>query len=547
MLAKLASVVMKQKTEKHLPGSGIEVRFNEGWFETSPHCPHGPMLLFEKYMKFELTSRYFACSANRDRKSCNYYITEQEFKKKGFNKSSYTPVESYEDSHPVFKSKTFCFTCQCFIPDGKSPKHKQHKVVRNISEDDLKKPSTLFLSALENNKTCAQYFLSEKSTRFLYNVVIDHSITHVICIGMPRLHEYIQSTSNISSILLDIDNRYKMFWSNEQFCRFNMFNRHFFNPTSKLSFKKFLKSAEHPRNIVVVVDPPFGGLVDCVCESLKWISRFAFSLFGQNSTQLLTTLWLFPYFMEKRIKNQLQLTMLDYRVDYENHRKFKEAKHGRYMSPVRIFTNIKNKTVRLPSPDYRFCELCQRFVAKDNLHCKLCNDCPSKDGRTYRHCNICQICVKPGRKHCKTCDRCQPPLHSCNPHTSDGCHSCGEATHKRKDCPLLLNHQKTEVSLTKSPNLTTVKSCEEKLTIRNSRTGKICGENLPTNTNQQIIFKQYSTDRKNSSTEKNKLLKFKSRKRKSFFSNPSHHKRKVILLVQKTSILSSANPPTTNS
>uniref|UniRef100_F6QPL4 Zinc finger protein n=1 Tax=Ciona intestinalis TaxID=7719 RepID=F6QPL4_CIOIN len=286
---------------------------------------------------------------------------------------------------------------------------------------------------------------------------------------MPRLHEYIQSTSNISSILLDIDNRYKMFWSNEQFCRFNMFNRHFFNPTSKLSFKKFLKSAEHPRNIVVVVDPPFGGLVDCVCESLKWISRFAFSLFGQNSTQLLTTLWLFPYFMEKRIKNQLQLTMLDYRVDYENHRKFKEAKHGRYMSPVRIFTNIKNKTVRLPSPDYsyRFCELCQRFVAKDNLHCKLCNDCPSKDGRTYRHCNICQICVKPGRKHCKTCDRCQPPLHSCNPHTSDGCHSCGEATHKRKDCPLLLNHQKTEVSL-----------------------------------------------------KKNKLLKFKSRKRKSFFSNP---------------------------
>uniref|UniRef100_H2Z4X4 CCHC-type domain-containing protein n=1 Tax=Ciona savignyi TaxID=51511 RepID=H2Z4X4_CIOSA len=256
---------------------------------------------------------------------------------------------------------------------------------------------------------------------------------------MPRLHEHTQSmhTGRIMSVLLDIDQRYEMFWTNKEFCRFNMFNRFFFNNESKSSFELFLKLSKKFENIAIVVDPPFGGLVDCVCETLKWISNEASRLFNitPHEHQLLTTIWLFPYFMENRITNQLPLSMLDYQVAYDNHKRYKDSHQARYQSPVRLFTNIPNPCVELPAPNYRCCAVCERYVMKANKHCKICKTCPSKDGRTYKHCSICQVCVKPGRKHCVACSSCQPPGHTCRTKWCDGCHICGKTTHRRKDCP----------------------------------------------------------------------------------------------------------------
>ena len=69
----------------------------------------------------------------------------------------------------------------------------------------------------------------------------------------------------------------------------------------------------------------------------------------------------------------------------------------------------------LPAEEgYRYCPKCERWVAANNLHCDLCQACPSKDGRTYRHCAQCQRCVKPTYAHCDSCNRCfHADGHSC--------------------------------------------------------------------------------------------------------------------------------------
>uniref|UniRef100_A0A2K6L9R5 Zinc finger CCHC-type containing 4 n=1 Tax=Rhinopithecus bieti TaxID=61621 RepID=A0A2K6L9R5_RHIBE len=45
----------------------------------SPLCPHGPTLLFVKVIQGkEETRRFYACSACRDRKDCNFFQWEDE-------------------------------------------------------------------------------------------------------------------------------------------------------------------------------------------------------------------------------------------------------------------------------------------------------------------------------------------------------------------------------------------------------------------------------------------------------------------------------------
>ena len=125
-----------------------------------------------------------------------------------------------------------------------------------------------------------------------------------------------------------------------------------------------------------------------------------------NESKKFSIFWIFPYFMEKRITDNFPfMSMLDFQVDYDNHKKFKNALTGRKASPVRIFTNVENERIVLPGERYRFvihfgwmvtfcfgidiiqliihvllrfCVPCRRYVSVDNDHCKLCNSCPSK-------------------------------------------------------------------------------------------------------------------------------------------------------------------------
>ncbi|RWS29806.1 zinc finger CCHC domain containing 4-like isoform CRA_b [Leptotrombidium deliense] len=103
---------------------------------------------------------------------------------------------------------------------------------------------------------------------------------------------------------------------------------------------------------------------------------------------------------------------MDYKVNYENHCKF-SANHSRKRkegSPVRIFTNIPpNLFVLEESEGYKYCSICERYVASENKHCIHCNRCTSKDGRESIHCFECNRCVKNTWKHCNRCKKCSLP------------------------------------------------------------------------------------------------------------------------------------------
>lgn len=224
-----------------------------------------------------------------------------------------------------------------------------------------------------------------------------------------------------------------------------MFNHHFFDgEASSASVQAFLRECDGEK-VVMVADPPFGGLVKPLANSFSLISQTWRKLQSADSSNAdMPMMWIFPYFFEPRILECFpSFTMLDYQVDYDNHPLYKHGKTGRKQSPVRLFTNIPPREVVLPKEEgYRFCSICQRFVWSLNRHCAKCNVCPSKDGREWKHCSTCEKCVKPSWRHCQSCGRCALPDHPCgHGQGKEGCFNCGSLEHKRKACPLKDTHR----------------------------------------------------------------------------------------------------------
>ncbi|XP_060221298.1 rRNA N6-adenosine-methyltransferase ZCCHC4 isoform X3 [Meriones unguiculatus] len=241
----------------------------------------------------------------------------------------------------------------------------------------------------------------------------------------------------MKSLLLDIDFRYSQFYLEESFCRYNMFNHHFFDGKAALEVCKAFLQEEEGEGVIMVTDPPFGGLVEPLAITFKkLIAMWKEGQSKDDSHKELPIFWIFPYFFEQRICQFFpSFRMLDYQVDYDNHALYKHGKTGRKQSPVRIFTNVPaNKIVLPPEEGYRFCSLCQRYVSLENQHCVHCNSCTSKDGRKWSHCFLCNKCVKPSWIHCSTCNRCALSDHSCSG-PKDGCFICGALDHKRSNCP----------------------------------------------------------------------------------------------------------------
>lgn len=94
------------------------------------------------------------------------------------------------------------------------------------------------------------------------------------------------------------------------------------------------------KDLAVIMDPPFGGRIEPLAQTVKTLNTLFRKI--NNAKTDLPVFWIFPYFMEPQIKNSLpEFTMMDYKVDYDNHPLFKNAPKGRnFGSPVRIFTNI---------------------------------------------------------------------------------------------------------------------------------------------------------------------------------------------------------------
>ncbi|XP_055444153.1 rRNA N6-adenosine-methyltransferase ZCCHC4 isoform X5 [Bubalus kerabau] len=364
--------------------SGVEVVLSSDPATPAPLCPHGPTLLFVKVNQGkEETRRFYACSACRDRKDCNFFQWEDEklsgarlAAREAHNRSCQPPLSRSQCVERYLKlielplsQRKFCQSCQQLLLPDDAEKHHEHQVVGDVSITQLKRPSKL-LYPLENKKTNAQYLFADRSCLFLVDLLSNLGFRRVLCVGTPRLHELIRlkesggTKSNIRSLLLDIDFRYSQFYMEDSFCHYNMFNHHFF----------------------------------------------------------------------------------DGKVDYDNHALYKHGKTGRKQSPVRIFTNIPPNKVILPIEEgYRFCPLCQRYVSLENQHCEHCNSCTSKDGRKWNHCFLCKKCVKPSWIHCSICNHCALPDHSCKG-PKDGCFICGELDHKRSACPNISTSKKVNKS-----------------------------------------------------------------------------------------------------
>ncbi|XP_047574995.1 rRNA N6-adenosine-methyltransferase ZCCHC4 isoform X3 [Lutra lutra] len=498
--------------------SGVEVVFPSDPATPAPLCPHGPTLLFVKVNQGkEETRRFYACSACRDRKDCNFFQWEDEklsgarlAAREAHNQKCQPPlsrtqcVERYAARHqfqPTFhrfflplllytvlfrryvkfielslSQRKFCQGCQQLLLPDDWEKHQEHRVVGDISITQLKRPSQL-LYPLENKKTNAQYLFTDRSCQFLVDLLSTLGFTRVLCVGTPRLHELIrlkasgEKKSNIKSLLLDIDFRYSQFYMEDSFCHYNMFNHHFFDGKAALEVCRTFLQEDKGEGVIMVTDPPFGGLVEPLAVTFKkLIAMWKEGQSQDNSQKELPIFWIFPYFFEFRIRQFFpSFCMLDYQhfhrtficvdeamkygcmleVDYDNHALYKHGKTGRKQSPVRIFTNIPPNKIILPSEEgYRFCPLCQRYVSLENQHCEHCNSCTSKDGRKWNHCFLCKKCVKPSWIHCSICSHCALPDHSCGA-PKDGCFICGELDHKRSTCPKIATSKKVNKAVRK--------------------------------------------------------------------------------------------------
>lgn len=384
----------------------------------NPRCAHGPSILMERGGK-----KFYTCSAYRNRRDCDFYheFGEKLNQAKSFRLSQAAkaltqgkePQRMYNNLQNVLTNKGEAKLCQncgqiCEDQEGSAICCQEANILTVNKEQSLRPSSVLHPKAVDKKE--AQYFFSASTSTFLSDTVTSIGFTDVLCIGCPSVFELLPAKLNC--LLLDLDHRFQSFYSPEKFVWFNFFNGHFFHgDNGKTVLQNFFINTE---KLLIILDPPFGAKTELIAHSLD---RIKLQVENLSFSAKVSTIWVFPYFMERQLKISCPfLAMADYRVTYNNHKEFGEDGDGRKQgSPVRFFTDIPLRTFVLPtSAGYKKCVPCERWVAKENLHCDICNSCPSKDGRTYKHCSPCGRCVKPTYVHCSSCSRCKLPTHDCN-------------------------------------------------------------------------------------------------------------------------------------
>ncbi|GAB1289655.1 rRNA N6-adenosine-methyltransferase ZCCHC4 [Apodemus speciosus] len=322
--------------------SGVEVALPSDPAAAAPLCPHGPTLLFVKVSPGkEATRRFYACSACRDRKDCNFFQWEDE--KLSEARLAAREIHNQRCQPPLSRAqcieraegylsfiqlpltqRKFCRRCQQLLLPADWREHGEHQLMAGISIAQLGRPSQL-LFPLENKKTHAQYLFTDRSCQFLAGLLATLGFRRVLCVGAPRLHEQIRFSapgekSTMRSLLLDIDFRfepgpqslYSQFYLEESFCRYNMFNHHFFDGEAALE-------------MTATKNCPFSGFSPIFLNH------------GFVSFSRASACWITSHFHG--------------RVDYDNHALYKHGKTGRKQSPVRIFTNIPPNKIILPSEE----------------------------------------------------------------------------------------------------------------------------------------------------------------------------------------------------
>ncbi|XP_050420842.1 rRNA N6-adenosine-methyltransferase ZCCHC4 [Adelges cooleyi] len=383
-----------------------------------PQCSHGPTLLFSRGTDGK---KFYSCAAYRDKKKCPFFLWEDQSGEKYVQQFERDPIISkmlrykLQSRYELVKGlkpedRMYCDKCNQLFPKIEKVNHLDHEEMLrdNIDDYNLSHPSQL-LRPIQETKGESQYFFTDTTIDAFISIFKSLGITSLICLGAPTVHEKIVcEVSEINSTLLDIDHRHIQFYECNRFRWFNMFNCHVLEECdTEIVLEDLLSQTE---SMALLLDPPFGGRLEPIAYTLKKFDEIR----KKNNKNILSKFLILPYFMERHVINCLpEMTMLDYKVDYVNHKKFNDSGRNKG-SPIRLFTNVNQAKVALPvEENYKFCEECDRWVCSENFHCYQCGGCMSKNGRKYIHCNLCKKCVKKTWKHCKGCRKCCLPDHRC--------------------------------------------------------------------------------------------------------------------------------------
>ena len=190
---------------------------------------------------------------------------------------------------------SFCQACNALVQPSHAGTAK-HDVTKPLTAAQLAHPTTL-LSPLARDKSNAQYFFAPAVVDFVTSTLSRLRLGSALCIGMPSIHEALVALRR-SSVLLDLDERFAPFFP-QSFAKFNMFNGHIFFADQARMVCSTLPTVD-----VIVVDPPFGGLVDALAHTLKSLWR---DCLADRTTMPeicpageVPTMLFFPYFLEAR-------------------------------------------------------------------------------------------------------------------------------------------------------------------------------------------------------------------------------------------------------
>lgn len=116
------------------------------------------------------------------------------------------------------EERCYCHTCYkliCKTETITTEKHKGHDIKESLTDYEMQHPTEI-LKPLEDSKQEAQYFFTKKATEDITNMLVKLGAKQVLCIGTPKIHEYIidKYEDKISSLLLDFDGRFVSFFCN---------------------------------------------------------------------------------------------------------------------------------------------------------------------------------------------------------------------------------------------------------------------------------------------------------------------------------------------
>lgn len=152
-----------------------------------PRCVHGPTILFSREVKCVLRN-FFACSAYRDRKHCNFFLWEDEkdkltiSKKKIWEQENINYLKNINHRKKFFifnkvaslphSRRVYCLECSEFVLDTDKFKHTKHNLLQGLTDYQLNHPSEILLP-VENSKKEAQYLFSKSSIQTIVNIFSD--------------------------------------------------------------------------------------------------------------------------------------------------------------------------------------------------------------------------------------------------------------------------------------------------------------------------------------------------------------------------------------